>query len=161
MDINRLSTPPLEQPLKLSAIAPRLGEKFSPNLYAFLSAHKNNSLKKYGRVFKDAEGNLWLGYFFDGDFIGARMSQVLSYGSMCQMFSYSGMALQELPEFWHQYETLGRCALDPEHRMFFLNAKARWAEHGDTRHCQWCGKVSQQRKTRVVSRTQEHWEMMV
>ena len=159
MNTSRLNAPLLEQPLKLSAIAPAMGEKYSPNLHAFLSARKNSSLKTYGRVFEDAEGLLWLGYFFDGDFIGARMSQVLCYGRTCQMYSYSGMTLKKLPEFWRQYEAHGRCALDPEHQMFFLNDKTRWAVHGDTRHCQWCGKVSQQLKTRIVSHTEEYWEM--
>lgn len=147
--------------LNLADIAPARGAKYSPNLHAFLSSRSGRSIARFGRVYADKTGSLWLGFFDDtASFIGAKLSQVLCYGAKADSFSYCGMReLREVEGFWTAYVQDGRCAIDREHKTYFLGDDTRWQTHGQERSCLWCGKHSQvlKRWTETVQVEKEQW----
>lgn len=134
------NTPPNN--LDVASIAPQLASSFSPNLYRYM--RKQRSFARYITVFRSSEDStLWLGCIWDGDFIGARLMQVLCHGSRTPTGCYSSLTptLREVPGFWEQYLRLGRCAIDPEHRLSFTDD--RWVQQGFSRKCLWCGHQQQ------------------
>jgi hypothetical protein len=149
----------LGKPIDLAAIHPGLGKKYSPNLYAFLRAKARRSkdvLSRF-RVYRDVEGTLWLGYMFDGDLIGTRLSRVLIDGAQAEIYSFGLSELTELDNFWQQYQAIGRCAIDPEHGMGFIGDDARWNVRGDHRSCQWCGNATQKLERYTVTEQRQRW----
>lgn len=153
------TTSVLAQPVPFGAIRPENDAKFSPNLYAYLRKCSGTFLARV-RVFEEADGTQWIGYLFDGDLIGARLSQVLCYGAKVQNFSFSRVAerLQEVEGFWEQYAQDGRCALDRKHLMYFAGDASRWSVNGTTRQCQWCSKAAQRLVRQEVVTHKESWE---
>lgn len=127
--------------LTLSDIDPSRDEKFSQNLHAFIKNGTQGRMLKYGRVFRGANDEMYFGYFTDSfTFIGARLNQVLTYGKKVETFCFAGLGeLVEVNGFWESYKRIGRCAIDVEHDMHFLNARNRWAITGNRRSCNWCG----------------------
>ena len=144
--------------LALDSIHPKLGARFSPNLHAFLKNPRNQSLLRFGRVYTDAAGALWLGYPDDEFFIGVRLLTVLCGGARSPASAYVRQvpALTEVEGFWNDYRRYGRCAVDPSHRMSFVGDDTRWTTNGEKRDCMWCGKASQRmrRWTETVERTE-------
>ena len=65
--------------------------------------------------------------------------------------------MTEIEGFWQQYEAIGRCAIDPDHNMFFVGDEHRWRQEGDTRHCQWCGQVTQRLHTWTETVERQAW----
>ena len=136
-------------PLVLASIHPSLNPSYSPNLHAWV--------KKNTHIFGDGgtpdtvwklragapsdlpEGTLYIGHKDGGLFSGARLNMVLCYGAKQQRVAYVDVARHVTPveDFWQQYKILGRCAIDPEHKIYFLGD--RWSERGDARTCLWCG----------------------
>lgn len=112
-------------------------EKYSENLFKFLKT-MNRQGKELPLVYSDSSGDLWTGYYHDGDFIGGRILPILC-GSRSS-FCYSKME-EMTPEinFWSEYERIGRCAIDRDHSVFFLKADFRYTDVGDKRTCNWCG----------------------
>lgn len=130
--------------LDLARIHPNNHPKFSPNLHAFLSSSKGKHIARLGTVFRDEQGTLWLGYKDDlGSLIGARLPQVLCFGKKAEVFSYSGLRFKEVENFWENYCQTGRCAIDPQHKEYFVGDASRWDVRGNTRSCMWCGKGQQ------------------
>ncbi len=144
--------------LTLKSIDPNLGARFSPNLYAFLKSRRNATMLRYGRVYRDHEGALWLGYPDEDFFIGARLIAVLCNGARTQTAAHVRVVkgLTEVEGFWNNYRRHGRCAVDPAHQMHFVGSDTRWSTNGDERSCQWCHKVTQRmrRWTEAVERTE-------
>lgn len=153
---------------ELAAINPDIHERYSPNLYRWLK--KNHSrYEKYEVWRRQGEGNytgLYVGYVhaapFDKDFVGMRMNAILcrirgTSSSVC----YSGMAPEMVKDesFWPLYQSIGRCAIDPEHAQHFLNAKNRFsiAPDGKARVCNWCGHEQVLRQWKEVIQ-REKWE---
>lgn len=125
--------------IDLNAINPAVHIKYSPNLHAFLKSLRK-SVREYQRVFKDAEGCLWLGYVFDGEFTGQRLNRVMQKGARTQVFTFCGMEVpQEVTGFWAEYTRIGRCAIDPKHTGWFQNESKRWVTENDCQSCTWCG----------------------
>lgn len=146
--------------LDLATIHPRNGAKFSPNLHKFLASEDRSLIRKYGRVYRDNEDTLWLGYQNDGYLMGSRLMQALCLGGKAPTFAYSlsDMApLVELEGFWAQYQAHGRCAVDPEHLMTFVGDETRWAGDDEQRACLWCGNVHQTRERWVEQVPRERW----
>jgi hypothetical protein len=87
----------LDNPIDLAAIHPNQGKKYSPNLYNFLraKARRNKDMLSRSRVYRDVEGTLWLGYMFDGDLIGTRLSRVLVDGAETEIYSYGSSGLTD------------------------------------------------------------------
>lgn len=143
--------------IDLAKIHPNQGAKYSPNLHEFLRASRNKASLQYLRVYRDSKDVLWLGYYFDGDFIGTRLMQVLSYGKKATMFSYSQPSMEEVVGFWDEYKAIGRCAVDKAHVIAFTGDETRWENHEDHRNCRWCGQVTQYKKTFTETITRERW----
>jgi hypothetical protein len=147
--------------LDLATIQPSNGAKYSPNLHQFLASPANRTMARYARVYKDKSGQRWLGYLDNDLLIGARLTQVLCNGRKTKHFGYVGLGtLVEVPDFWRHYQADGRCAVDPEHKMYFIGDGTRWEGDEERRRCLWCGKAHQQRNrwTELVSR--ESWGLI-
>jgi hypothetical protein len=148
-----------ENGLDLRAIDPRNGEKYSLNLYQWLTKRDDKMRAWASRVYRDANGSLFVGWPSEshpGEFIGARMGDILCYGRRSECFCFLSLVLEEIPNFWERYTAIGRCAIDDAHTMSFLGAENRWKQTGDTRECQWCGAQQHlERWTETVER--EAW----
>jgi hypothetical protein len=126
--------------LDLRTIDPRKGPKFSPNLYRWLTSRKRKHRAWTSRVYRDADGVMWIGMLDLGDLIGCKLYSVLCNGAQENSACWVNLrGLQEVPDFWAHYMRYGRCAIDIEHTMYFLGDDTRWTHDGDTRHCLWCG----------------------
>lgn len=148
-----------ETGLDVSSVNPVHGNKYSRNLFKYLTSGQNSLVSRYFRVFKDGEGALWIGYA-DGDYlIGARLLQVLCLGRKAERWAYPHLIskLTEVPDFWKRYQAIGRCAIDPEHQMYFVDDETRWQVDGDYRRCLWCGEAEQKRDIRVETVEHESW----
>ena len=130
--------------LDVRAVDPRNGAKYSPNLHRWLTMRNKKHHAWTSRVYRDQGGMLWIGMLDLGDLIGARLMNVLCYGTKAESFCYVGMrSLVEVSDFWPRYVADGRCAIDTEHRKSFVGDDTRWTQDGDTRACLWCGKAKQ------------------
>lgn len=133
---------------EIESINPSLGEKFSPNLHAFLKRQPKIELPH--DVYREPDGALWIGYKYDGDFIGARLNYVLCAGAKSDVGCFTTLSLSAVPDFWSEYKAVGRCAIDRTHSVYYLNADSRYTESGDDRTCNWCGLRQAKRITREV-----------
>lgn len=139
--------------LDIEQISPGKGAKFSPNLYLWLK--KQRTSWAY-RVYRDTDSYLWIGILDGRELIGAKLIGVLCNGVKEGTAAWQNIHAVEVPNFWANYVSDGRCAIDSEHAMWFINDESRWEVDGDQRVCQWCLKASQRlvRKSKVVE-TQE------
>jgi hypothetical protein len=145
--------------LDVQAIHPSRGAKYSPNLHRWLSARAQVRQLERMKVYQRDDGALFVGFVHDGDFIGARLMSVLCDGAKADSWcSPQGSRFTEVPDFWERYTRDGRCAIDTEHRQWFIGDETRWSVDGDTRRCAWCGNASQvlRRWTEAVPR--EAWK---
>lgn len=143
--------------LDLAAVNPRNGAKYSPNLYRWLTMRNKKHHAWTSRVYRDETGMLWIGMLDLGDLIGARLMNVLCYGTKAESCCWVSLrGLVEVADFWPRYVAEGRCAIDPEHKASFVGNDGRWTVDGDTRACLWCGKARQAlvRWTETVERQQ-------
>lgn len=146
-------TPIAHKTLRLEDIEPSRSQAFSPNLYRYL--------KKHGHFYRDGgiaqdvfvaragtaaaksfgEGNQLLGYFDLKCFIGVRLIEALCKGAKAQSSAYfcSNADFDFAPNFWDEYLRLGRCAIDPDHKEYFIDV--RYHEKGKQQVCLWCSKV--------------------
>ena len=130
--------------LDVSAIHPRNGAKYSPNLHKWLTNRMSNHRAWTSRVYRDENGTLWIGMLDLGDMIGAKLYGVLCNGSQEKSFCFVNLrGLVEVSDFWPRYVAEGRCAIDTAHDHHFVGDDTRWTQDGDTRACLWCGKVQQ------------------
>jgi hypothetical protein len=125
-------------------ISPRESSKYSPNLHLWIKSRRR--WRDPQRVYVDQESTLWIGWF-DGDgwFYGARLFEVLCLGSDAASGAYQGFRneFSERENFWANYLAIGRCAIDPDHSIHFVDYYLRWETVGDTRTCRWCTKARQ------------------
>jgi hypothetical protein len=144
--------------LDTGRIHPRYGARYSPNLHRFMSARSRRVTSGYAHVYRDREGTLWLGYLDDGFMNGTRLMSVLCEGGRAQTMAYGGLGpLTLVHDFWTRYLAIGRCAIDPDHRIGFIGDQTRWQTDGDVRSCLWCGQATQ-KLDRWVERVQrERW----
>ena len=130
--------------LDVRAVDPRNGAKYSPNLHRWLTMRSKKHHAWTSRVYRDADGMLYIGMMDDGDLIGARLMNVLCYGAKAESWCYTKtLDMVEVADFWPRYVAEGRCAIDPEHKRGFVGDDTRWTQDGDTRACLWCGKAQQ------------------
>lgn len=146
--------------LDIEQISPSKGSKFSPNLYLWLK--KQRTSWAY-RVYRDTNNTLWVGILDGRELIGSRLIGVLCNGIKEGTAAWQNIHAVEVPYFWANYASNGRCAIDIEHSMYFINDESRWQVNGDQRDCQWCLKASQRlvRRSKVVETqewvTSENW----
>jgi hypothetical protein len=130
--------------LDVRAVDPRNGAKYSPNLHRWLTMRSKKHRAWTSRVYCDESGTLWIGMLDLGDLIGARLMNVLCYGTKAESCCWVNLrGLVEVADFWPRYVRDGRCAIDPEHKGHFVGDDTRWTKDGDTRECLWCGKAQQ------------------
>lgn len=130
--------------LDVRAVDPRNGGKYSPNLYKWLTMRSKKHHAWTSRVYRDGDGVLFIGMMDDGDLIGARLMNVLCYGTKAESWCFTKTAdMVEVADFWPRYMAEGRCAIDTEHKHHFIGDDTRWTQDGDTRACLWCGKMQQ------------------
>jgi hypothetical protein len=130
--------------LDVAAIHPGNGSKYSPNLYKWLTMRSKKHHAWTSLVYRDADGMLYIGMMDDGDLIGARLMNVLCYGAKAESWCYTKtLDMVEVADFWPRYMRDGRCAIDTEHKRYFVGDDTRWTQDGDTRACLWCGKAQQ------------------
>lgn len=117
------------------------GDKYSPNLNAWLKQWAKNCAV-LPSVYETPD-RLMIGFTpvsSDTDFIGGPLISVLCNGAKQSTFCVVKKGeWKQLPNFWSDYIKIGRCAIDQDHRMFFIGDDDRWKAHGDVRVCQWCG----------------------
>lgn len=142
--------------LRLDAIDPNNGARFSPNLFRYLKHRKNSASVQFIRAFRNEKGVIWIGYDAGGDLIGAKLMDILVEGVNAKRFGYLDgiLTLAELPTFWDDYMLHGRCAIDQAHSLHFAGDDTRWSTSGETRTCNWCGRATQhmRRWTEAVER---------
>jgi len=145
--------------LDVSAIHPRNGAKYSPNLHKWLTMRNKKHHAWTSRVYRDTGGMLWIGMLDLGDLIGARLMNVLCCGTKAESFCYAGMrGLVEVADFWPRYVAEGRCAVDPEHKSHFVGDDTRWTQDGETRACLWCGNAKQVMKRWTETVDRHEWK---
>lgn len=164
---------PVSTGASLADLNPRLSGAFSPNLYRWLKHHARgrHDHAVLDRVYRMRPGTRAAGRYGDGlfigtpfeqyegdtDFSGNRLIEVLCEGASLARFCYPGVmsSLVPIERFWERYLRDGRCAIDPEHQMYFAGGE-RFSVRGDVRTCLWCGaKQRRQMVARVVH--DEHW----
>lgn len=141
--------------LDLSAINPKNGSKFSPNLYKWLSKKSSPHRAWSSRVYKDKDGILWIGILEKRELIGSMLIGVLCNGTKEGTAAWQKIDAVEIKDFWTRYREIGRCAIDAEHSMYFIGDDSRWSINGDSRSCLWCGNANQvmKRWTETLART--------
>lgn len=132
----------------LKSIHPATGDKYSPNLHQWVRRAWRGP--EAPCVYRGDQGVLYIGEVWDdGWFCGAALNAVLCNGSHVGTGAYgpsTAEPLRLLPGFWEEYIARGRCVIDPEHQVSFIG-DTRWKYEGDTRTCQWCGEVTQVKRT--------------
>lgn len=143
--------------LDLKRITPSCGQKYSPNLYRWLTDPKAQSRSWSSRVYRDKDGTLWVGILDGRELIGSKLIGVLCSGVREGSAAWQGIDAEEIHGFWERYMTDGRCAIDTAHNMYFINDEGRWKVDGDARSCQWCGKHNQTLKRWTEAGQCEKW----
>lgn len=126
--------------LDINQISPDKGTKYSPNLYRWL---KKQPTAWAFRVYRDQDNTLWIGVLDGRELIGSKLIGVLCNGAKEGTAAWQNIHAVEVPNFWADYVSGGRCAIDSDHSVWFINDESRWRVDGNRRHCQWCGKASQ------------------
>ena len=151
---------------------PRRADKFSLNLFKFLKKHGLNYWEicfspcncitgardvEYSEKSTIAQ-NLYVGFLDeDGYFMGARLSEIICNGAKTKTWAHPPKkAFVPVPDFWERYVEHGKCAIDPEHTLYF--PKNRCTENGSLRVCKWCGRVERAIVTEKTIK-QKTWEL--
>lgn len=151
--------------LSIENFKPKKHPKYSPNLYKWLRKRKKTfqSLE----IFSDEHNRLWIGniiYNNNGAEMlhGCLLMRILCNGSKSDFMSYlvSGHftgPLTPVLDFWEQYEKLGRCAIDKDHQINFIDESSRWKTNDDERECLWCNNYKQKLITEEKIVKQQRW----
>ena len=91
-------------------INPKKDDKFSPNLYRFLTYHKN---KHFANIFQDSKTNFYyIGMMDDGWFVGSQLMNVFCFGSKTESFAWTpkdSICLVDVTNwFWNTYFEIGK-----------------------------------------------------
>jgi hypothetical protein len=148
--------------INLSAINPKKHPKYSRNLYEWLSHPDRRKSRRFKdiKVYRDSNDLLWIGCVTPaliGCSLMAMLNSVLCNGSKEKWGWRTGVGMVEVEGFWQEYEAIGRCAIDRDHEIAFVGGDTRWLQDGNTRHCQWCGQVTQRLHTWTEVVTKDVW----
>lgn len=93
---------------------------------------------------------LYLGFPDDGWIIGRWMPRILTTGRKAERWAFGPshfpMGFVDVTDaFMARYLEVGKCAIDPWHGMYWDTA--RYSTDGDTRICNWCGRVEHRHET--------------
>jgi hypothetical protein len=143
--------------LNLLSISPKCGAKFSPNLYKWLS-HKSSPHRAWtSRIYKASNGTLWIGRLDNRELIGSRLISVLCNGAKESTAAWQNIDAVEIENFWQDYESIGRCAIDKDHSMYFIGDDTRWSVSNNKRSCLWCGNANQTLKRWTEQIEKSEW----
>lgn len=124
---------------------------YSKNLHQWMKSHgrtgdvvyQSTAGSKLARVY--GAGAFFIGqpysdYESDTDFSGALLMQVLCMGRSVVRSCYGDGApgLIEVAGFWGSYEQIGRCAIDPQHKVLFRDNEHRFHHVDGQTVCNWC-----------------------
>lgn len=162
--------------LRLADLMPDKFPSFSPNLYRWMKRHSHfyrdggtaDSVYRVKAGSRSAEifgeGRLLIGHPLNGhamdtDFSGSRLLGALANGDRERRYCYTQIVgdLELVEGFWDRYLQVGRCAIDPEHSVYFSSSSERFSVRGDHRTCLWCG----HHQTRHVTARIVHDEIWV
>jgi len=143
----------------IADVAPDLAAAYSPNLHQWLRRHGTGRkegvvLDRVYRIRADSKladyygagalviGSPFAAYEGDTDVSAVRLMEVLCHGADASRVCLAGGlgSLEELPDFWTRYQQIGRCAIDAEHKMKFVDS-GRYAACDGVQTCQWCGQM--------------------
>ena len=145
--------------LDVAAIHPNKGAKYSPNLHAWLTRQSKKHRAETSRVFATKDGTLYIGFLDDGYLIGSKLIAVLCNGKKEDSWAFGNLGeLAEVLDFWARYMAVGRCEIDPEHKMHFVGDDTRWRTTGDHRECLWCRNHLQKLRRWVEPVERSAWE---
>jgi hypothetical protein len=163
--MSALITPVGHPTMRLKNILPSVSATFSHNLYRWMKtrghAYSDGGVAETvyrvlpgSRLAKEfGAGTLMIGcaydqYEGDTDFSGSLLINVLCNGSKATRYCYLGAvpSVEIVEGFWDRYLTVGRCAIDPEHKEHFQGSE-RYSVSGDVRTCLWCGEQHQKTVT--------------
>lgn len=134
----------------LALIHPAINPKYSPNLHAWIKKQFGTSTAPIVMTKPDTTGMRRVGALREINWLsGANLNDVMCNGRKAKtwaiMLSHTGATLNIDDTFWHRYIRDGRCAIDPEHDVFFIGGETRWlavpakGRQPERRECQWCG----------------------
>ncbi|WP_409286893.1 hypothetical protein [Pseudomonas guariconensis] len=148
---SHISQATLEFAELLGRTYPGLSPAFSRNLHRWLTHVGRPGDTVYraqtGSSFAQVHGadTLIIGqpydeYPGDTDFSGSLLTQVLCLGRAAVRSCHSNATsdLLEIDGFWQRYVEVGRCAIDPEHKMHFRDDNDRLEVVGGLKTCNWC-----------------------
>jgi hypothetical protein len=141
--------------LDIEKVSPDKGAKFSPNLYRWLKGQKSRAWAL--RVYRCTDNILWIGMLDGRELIGSKLIGVLCNGRKENTAAWQHIDAVEVAEFWERYVAEGRCAIDPDHSMYFRGDDTRWQTLDQTRSCLWCGKATQTFKRWSETVQREGW----
>lgn len=147
--------------LDVEQISPRNGAKFSPNLYAWMTAKGQASRVWASRVYMDDTKTLWIGVLRNRELIGCRLVGVLCNGVHESTAAWQHIDAVEVADFWANYTSTGRCAIDHDHDMHFMGDETRWITTGDARACAWCNKATQTLRRWTETVHHEEWTVHI
>lgn len=145
-----------ENGLDLDQIAPKCGAKYSANLHRWLTSKNHPTRSWASRVYRDTRDILWIGILDGRELFGTKLIAVLCNGASEPTAAWQNIDAVEVPDFWAQYTLVGRCAIDLDHSMMFVDDKTRWSVTNDVRACTWC-KASQHLKRWTENVERQEW----
>ena len=134
-------------------------DKYSQNLYNWLQKIKKKGyppprlyvqigcgpcrVDEYSSA-KTQAAAIYIGFPDNSDLFGSHLSGVLCNGGSEPTFCYPGYSLPsrsiEITDtFWTEYLLSGKCAIDPEHSLYF--DAERYIDGKQSRACKWCGQI--------------------
>lgn len=129
-------------------------DKYSLNLHMWLRKQHEHYLgaffspwssvdgsMDYSEKAKRSPSHIYIGWLDeDGYLMGSMLAQIICNGTKAQTWAFAPkLAFEELPNFWEEYDSLGKCSFDPDHCLYFN--RERYVETGDgKRVCLWCGR---------------------
>ncbi|MCF5371999.1 hypothetical protein [Pseudomonas syringae] len=135
----------------LARIDPKRSPAYSRNLHLWMKSNGRSGDTVYkitagstlARIYGD--GSYFIGqpygdYEGDSDFSGALLMQILTMGCQVVRACYTGDAprMIEVADFWDRYELVGRCVIDPDHKIGFRDNAQRFYFAQGQHCCKWC-----------------------
>lgn len=158
----------------LKAINPKLNPSYSPNMHKWLKTWiktypewmipevwiENGGLQLWRIGYHDNEGmqNKNCG------FVGIRLNAVLCQGASANKERgwFMGLGtgnMTPVEDFWERYLEIGRCAIDTDHKQWFIGDEDRYSMDGEIRTCNWCGAKHKRRlETKTTVKEIEHFD---
>lgn len=146
--------------LNMSKIHPDKHPRFSRNLYFWLAHRKRDGFREKCQVWHNVENNTYyIGYEYDGSIIGRCLHTILckiGYTNTLYSYTLNKLDVVLVENFWEQYESKGKCFIDPEHELYWYENN-RWCTHGDIRKCMWCNNYTQRLIVEPVTVYKRTW----